>query len=119
KDVRLLVAIYRYLADCQRRYRPTSAHDEPVLKVTSGMVLSNVHEAMQVGEDAVKRLYDLLTQEPGTWIQGSKSADGNWELVVAPEIRRYRDVSTMEDYLVRRAGLPGGEQLLEAVGVES
>ena len=101
-DVELFIATLGYLAQRQREFLPSSATQVEHLVVESDDVRSNVDLAGASPPGAIERLYDFLMQDPFASRGGGKSANGAWTVTVGPEIRRYRGVQTVQDYLGRR-----------------
>src|SRR5207245_811244 len=101
-DVDLFTATVGYLARRQREFVPASATHVETLAVTSDEVRRDVPSAASSPPRAVERLYDLIMQDPYAFNGGGKTAEGSWTVTVGPEIRRYRGIQTVEDYLSRR-----------------
>lgn len=54
-------------------------------------------------DDDEGRLLDMMQKEPATWhCQPNRLPTGNWTIVLAPQIRRFAGVSTVDDYLARQ-----------------
>ena len=101
-DTNLFVVILGYLVQRRREFAPTLPTQQEYPTVSSHEVRDNVPKALLSPPGSVERLYDLIIQDPYVHQGGGKGADGSWTINVAPEIRRYRGVHTIEDYMARR-----------------
>jgi hypothetical protein len=101
-DADLFVAVLGYLVRRRREFVPTAPSVDEHLSSTSTEVRENVAIAAASPPGSVERLYDVFMQDPYASHGGGKAPDGSWIINVGPEIRRYRGVQTVRDYLARR-----------------
>ncbi|MFZ0179670.1 MAG: helix-turn-helix domain-containing protein [Candidatus Dormiibacterota bacterium] len=101
-DVELFLATVGYLVQRHRDFMPSSPTKEENLSVGSDDIRRDVPLAGSAATGVVERLYDLLIQDPFLTHGGGKNETGAWNINVGPEIRRYRGVETIDDYLTRR-----------------
>jgi hypothetical protein len=98
--VAVFVQLLGYLTDRQKHMRllPEAVQED---LATSDEVLGALPP---VGFVTPQFVYDLMEHEPATW-RGSRSVnqDGSWTCCVERELRHYRDVSNVEEYLDRVA----------------
>jgi hypothetical protein len=59
----------------------------------------------EVGETVAKRVVELLDLEPWLTAGGSTDPTGRWDRIISREIRHFRDVDDIDDYLARTTGL--------------
>ena len=101
-EIDLFTRVTRYLAQRRHDFVPSSATKPEFLTVTSDEVLRSFPADIGVSAELVLRLYDLLIQDPYLTNGGGKQVDGRWQVVVGPEARRYEDLASISDYLIRR-----------------
>jgi hypothetical protein len=101
-DVELFMATLGYFMQRQRTFMPSTAVKEENLAVTSDEVRRDVPLAAAAPPGAVERLYDFFMQDPYASHGGGRYPTGAWSINLGPEIRRYRGIQTIDDYLARR-----------------
>lgn len=101
-DVELFLVTVGYLVQRHREFMPSSPTKDENLYVGSDDIRRDVPSAGSAANGVVERLYDLLIQDPFLTHGGGKNEAGAWNINVGPEIRRYRGVETIDDYLTRR-----------------
>ncbi len=101
-DLDLLLRVLRWLVERERNFEPASATVAEELEVTS----EEIRQALTVGNsgpapDDLSRIRVLLSDDQRIY-RGMSSNASEWKLVIAPNIRRYRDVYTVEQYIAQR-----------------
>lgn len=99
------LAAITFLAKTEQQHTPTP--QEPSAVVTSGDLASyletstRVPRPRSVADQMASSLTPFLLADGWLWTNFSNNAEG-WILTISREIRRFRDVSSLEDYHQRR-----------------
>jgi hypothetical protein len=97
-DVDLFLRFLRLVVERERAFQPTSPTATDELAITS----ADVQRELGVGELEIRKLWTLIRVEP---LLGSGGGDPHqWRYEITSDIRRYRDVRSVADYLARRPG---------------
>lgn len=101
-DLDLLLRALRWLVERERNFEPASATVAEELEVTS----EEIRRALTVGTSSpapedLSRVRVLLSDDQSIY-QGMSSSATEWKLVIAPAIRRYRNVYTVEQYIAQK-----------------
>jgi hypothetical protein len=115
-DLELFVRAARWLAEKERSFRPTSPHTAEQLRVTSEQfTIDSASEGIHLDAVALAKVYSLADIERLTW-GGSYNIDGDpgkWEINLRRDIRPFRRVETLDDYMEIRDRLDAGEEKAE------
>lgn len=121
-DLRLFVRAVRWLAEKERSFRPTSMHAAEEIRVTSEQFAADVaSEGIAVDSVASAKVSALAEVERLTW-GGTFRIDGDpgrWEINLRRDIRPFRRVETLDDYLAIRDRLDGAAAEVQPVAWDS
>jgi hypothetical protein len=100
----LFLALMSALVDAQRRIRTTSSapvdaavtRDECIALIDASGVFA---PGILMPPAAPTQLRELMSQEPATW--GLVRGDDEWSVELRPQLRRFRDIRTVSDYVDR------------------
>jgi uncharacterized protein (TIGR02391 family) len=95
----------RVIRFCVERY---NSSDKEKRKVTSNDLIT----LLDMPELSTRKIGLLLQIEPWIFSFFSTGGEGSWQCTLSREIRRYRDVKTIEEYLEKRDMLKGGARSL-------
>lgn len=98
EDLKDFVRVIRF---CVERY---NSSEKEKRQVSSNDLIS----LLSMSELSTRKIGLLLQVEPWIFSSFSTGGDGNWQCTLSREIRRYRDVKTIEDYLEKREMLKRG-----------
>lgn len=110
-DVELFIRVLQWLVEQERVFRPAVPSTAEELRVSSSDIQRAVGHADQPSDDALARLRLLIETEPAIYTS-MRHPEGPrpWDLTVSSDIRRYREVHTVDDYLERLEELDVHEQ---------
>jgi hypothetical protein len=112
EDLDLFVRAARWLAEKERSFRPASPHAVEQLRVTSEQFVADLAgEGVKVDSVALAKVYSLADIERLSW-GGSHNLEGDpvkWEINLTRNIRPFRRVETLADYMEIRDRLDAGE----------
>ncbi|SRR6266700_973865 len=91
----------RVISFCVERY---NSSEKEKRQVSSNDLIS----LLNMSEISARKVGLLLQVEPWIFSSFSTGGEGNWQCALSREIRRYRDVKTIEEYLEKRDMLRGG-----------
>ena len=120
-DVELFLHAVRWLAEKERSFRPVSEHAAEQISVTSEQFAADLAaEGIRVDAKGLRKVYILANLENVTW-GGSVDIDGEsgkWQINLRRNIRPYRRVETLPDYLAtrRRVEEAAAEEMLGGPG---
>ncbi len=120
-DLALFIRTVRWLAERERAFRPSSPHQAEQARVTSEQLASDLAaEGRQVDSLALRKLWVLAEVERLSW-GGSLNINGDpgrWEMNLRRDIRPFRRVETLEDFLEVRNRIDelAAEQMRRAYG---
>jgi hypothetical protein len=101
-DVALFVRVVGWLAARERAFRPTSPQHAEQPRVTSAQLAEDLEaEGRPVDAGALARIWRIADVERVSW-GGSYNIDGDpgkWEMTLRRDIRPFRRVQTLEEYL--------------------
>ena len=123
-DVELFLHAVRWLAEKERSFRPVSRHAAEQVAVTSEQFAADLaSEGIRVDRVGLAKGYILTSIENVTW-GGSFDIDGEsgrWQINLRRNIRPYRRVETLADYLAtrRRVEEAAAEEMLGGPGSAS
>jgi hypothetical protein len=121
-DLELFVRAVRWLAEKERSFRPTSMHAAEQVRVTSEQLATDfAGEGTHLDSVASAKICSLADIERLGW-GGSYAIDGDpgrWEIYLRRDIRPFRRVETLSDYLAIRDRLDGttGQEPPPATGL--
>jgi uncharacterized protein (TIGR02391 family) len=98
EDLKDFVRVIRF---CFERY---NASEKEKRQITSNDLMT----LLDMPELSTHKVGLLLQVEPWIFSSFSTDGEGNWQCTLSREIRRYRDVKTIEEYLEKRDLLKGG-----------
>jgi hypothetical protein len=104
-DIELFLRIVRWLVDRERTFIPSSPTVVEQQEVTSeDLSLDLQREGHVLKKTDLLRMYHLLSTEPYISAGGStiNHSTGQWTLKVPSEIRRYRGITSIQEYLAKR-----------------
>jgi hypothetical protein len=121
-DVALFIAGLRWLCECERSRRPASPHVAEQIEVRSEeFAAACAREGVPISAVSSAKVREMISIEGLNW-GGTSDIDGDpgrWTMNVNRNIRPYRRVDTMDDYLEVRerrdeedARRPGGVPLI-------
>lgn len=91
----------RVISFCVERY---NASEKEKHQITSNDLMT----LLDMPELSTRKVGLLLQVEPWIFSSFSTDGEGNWQCTLSRQIRRYRDVKTIEEYLEKRDLLKGG-----------
>jgi hypothetical protein len=101
-DLALFIRIVRWLAERERAFRPSSPHQAEQARVTSEQLATDLEaEGRPVDSLALRKLWVLADVERLSW-GGISNIDGDpgcWEMNLRRDIRPFRRVETLKDFL--------------------
>lgn len=101
EDIEVFIDALKWLVDAEREFRPSSPLRSETLTLTSDDYRSHSEaQGSRCTEQLLIRVYSLITTENlplGVTAWGSDRA--NWSITVLPEVRRFRQVESLSDYL--------------------
>lgn len=104
-DLDLFVRAVRWLAEKERSFRPTSMHAAEEIRATSEQFAADLaSEGIAIDSVASAKVSALAEVERLTW-GGTFRIDGDagrWEINLRRDIRPFRRVETLDDYLAIR-----------------
>jgi hypothetical protein len=113
KDLELFVRAVRWLAEKERSFWPSSPHAAEQVRVTSEQfAIDLAGEGANVDSVGLAKIYSLADIERVSW-GGSHGIDGDagkWEMNLNRNIRPFRRVETLEDFLAIRERLDAGDE---------
>lgn len=121
-DLALFVRMVRWLAERERAFQPSSPHQVEQVRVTSEQLSADLAaEGRHADSLALRKLWVLADVERISW-GGSFDIDGDparWEMNLRRDIRPFRRIETLEDFLSVRDRLDeaAAEEALRAYGV--
>ena len=95
----------RVIRFCVERY---NSPDKEKRQVTSNDLIT----LLDMPALSTRKIGLLLQVEPWIFSSFSTGGEGSWQCTLSREIRRYRDVKTIEEYLEKRDMLKGGARSL-------
>lgn len=110
-DLNLLIRVLRMLIDWERRFVPSSPSTVEAPTVTS----AEIEEALATvgrrpSQEELDRLLVLLDSDPLIHLGWGRDPSGSWQIKLSRELRRYRDVYDIHQYLERRRELAASQQ---------
>lgn len=98
-DLALVTRLVRYLADRERAYEIPSLSDPQPLRVSS----AEVQRDLGLTAEESGRAYGLLTTFESRVLNGGSGSEQEWNYEIdVEEVRRYREVTTVDEYLAVR-----------------
>ncbi len=99
-DVHLFMRALKWCVRRQKEHRPASSKPEQ-LKLTSTEATADwTADGGEVSEVILAKAYSLLTSENISWGSGQTAGiPYDWHLFIHRDIRRFRSVDTLDDYL--------------------
>jgi hypothetical protein len=101
-DLALFIRMVRWLAERERAFQPSSPHQVEQVRVRSEQLSADLEaEGRHVDGLALRKLWVLAEVERISW-GGSFDIDGDparWEMNLRRDIRPFRRVETLEDFL--------------------
>ena len=110
RDVELFLVLLRWCADRYAEFLPTSttAPEEPVIAAADFAAA----QSPPVSSIELKRLGALLLGEAlSVWSGANNTGSDEWQFTLRREIRRYRDVTDLDDFRARRAAALGAPSI--------
>lgn len=110
EDLALFIRAVRWLAEKERSFRPTSMHAAEQVRVTSEQLATDLaSEGMRLDSIGSAKICSLIDIDRLGWggtyaIEGDP---GRWEVYLRRDIRPFRRVETLSDYLAIRDRLDG------------
>lgn len=103
--VSAFLVLLRLLVRLQAEFLPTNPNEFTQFTLNATQIKSGLAESPNgLTDEMIDKAYTAMETEPGIW-EGRGSGDGGWTITVSPDIRKYRDVLTIEDYITRRGGV--------------
>jgi hypothetical protein len=114
-DLDLFVRATRWLAEKERGFRPTTPHAAEQLRVTSEQFRADLaSEGIHLDALAISKVYPLADVERLTW-GGTYNIEGDparWEITLSRDIRPFRRVETLPDFLEIRDRIDAPESAI-------
>jgi hypothetical protein len=104
-DLARFLELLRWCAEREREFEPSTPGEVEELTVTAEDYADSGGSVQPLTALELTKLGTLLVTEPvAVWTTAGEAQTDHWRFTIGREIRRYRDVRDVDDYLRRRDG---------------